>query len=247
MRKGGCRKVLPGCRRLARQSHPTTAYQSATLPQGRQASRCGGAGLLKPSRPPWMRKGGCRKAFPVCRCLALVRFTSIHLALNHFAAFASQLVVSPQGVQPSRCGGASGPILIARFYRGAPSESSQLVKSSAAPRSFYWCEAPILAPQAGPPKCGSAWFNFQFYQARESSDNPIANAFCRVAPSVRFRVLAIFFAGVFLRARVLSSRTCTAVQARFFFDPFFIKNLHMSARGVVAVGILKEKSRKPTS
>ena len=53
-----------------------------------------------------MRKGGCRKALPVCRCLALVRFTSIRLALNCFAAFARQLAVSPQGDQPSRCGGA---------------------------------------------------------------------------------------------------------------------------------------------
>jgi len=61
--------------------------------------------------------------------------------------------------------------------------------------------------------------------ARESSDNPILKAFCRVAPSVRFRDLAIFFAGVFLRANVLSSRTCSAVQARLFFDPFFITYL----------------------
>ena len=30
------------------------------------------------------------------------------------------------------------------------------------------------------------------YQARESSDNPILNAFCRVAPSVRFNVRAVF-------------------------------------------------------
>jgi hypothetical protein len=37
-------------------------------------------------------------------------------------------------------------------------------------------------------------------QARESSDNPILNAFCRVAPSVRFSDLAILLAGVFFRA-----------------------------------------------
>jgi hypothetical protein len=47
------------------------------------------------------------------------------------------------------------------------------------------------------------------------------NAFCRVAPSLRFRARAIFAAGVFLLANDLSSRTCTDVQARFFF-PFFI-------------------------
>jgi hypothetical protein len=60
-----------------------------------------------------------------------------------------------------------------------------------------------------------------FSQARESSDNPILNAFCRVAPSVRFRDLAILRAGVFFRAIVFSSRTCTDVQARLLF-PFFI-------------------------
>ena len=30
------------------------------------------------------------------------------------------------------------------------------------------------------------------YKARESRDNPILNAFCRVAPSVRFNVRAVF-------------------------------------------------------
>jgi len=58
--------------------------------------------------------------------------------------------------------------------------------------------------------------------ARESSDNPRLNAFCRVAPSVRFRVFAILFAGTFFLASDFSSRTCTDVQARFF-DPFFIR------------------------
>ena len=59
-----------------------------------------------------MRKDGCRKVLPGCHCLALVRFTSIRLALilfafSRFAAFARQLAVSPQGGQPNRCGGAS--------------------------------------------------------------------------------------------------------------------------------------------
>jgi hypothetical protein len=56
-------------------------------------------------------------------------------------------------------------------------------------------------------------------QARESSDSPMLNAFCRVAPSVRFRVRAIFPAGVFFRASDFKSRTCAVVQARLF-DPF---------------------------
>jgi hypothetical protein len=44
------------------------------------------------------------------------------------------------------------------------------------------------------------------------------NAFCRVAPSVLFNFLAIFDAGVFLRAIVFSSRTSPEVHARRFFD-----------------------------
>jgi hypothetical protein len=46
------------------------------------------------------------------------------------------------------------------------------------------------------------------------------SAFCRVAPSLRFNILAIFFAGVFLRASDFSSRTWAVVQARLF-DVFF--------------------------
>ena len=62
--------------------------------------------------------------------------------------------------------------------------------------------------------------------ARELSDTPKTDAFCRVAPSVRFSVLAIFEAGTFfLLASDLRSRTCTAVQGRLFFDRFFIANL----------------------
>ena len=58
--------------------------------------------------------------------------------------------------------------------------------------------------------------------ARLSSDSPRLNAFWRVAPSVLFNFLAIRPAGVFLRASVFSSRTCTDVHA-FLFDPFFMR------------------------
>ena len=53
-------------------------------------------------------------------------------------------------------------------------------------------------------------------QPRESSDNPRLNAFCRVAPSLRLRLLAIFLAGVLLRAADFNSRTSAFVQARLF-------------------------------
>jgi hypothetical protein len=54
------------------------------------------------------------------------------------------------------------------------------------------------------------------FQARESSDNPRLNAFCRVAPSVRFKALASFLAGVFFRAADFSSRRSAAVHERRF-------------------------------
>jgi hypothetical protein len=53
-------------------------------------------------------------------------------------------------------------------------------------------------------------------QARESRDSPRLNAFCRVAPSVRFKALAIFPAGVFFRAADFNSRTSADVHERRF-------------------------------
>jgi hypothetical protein len=55
-------------------------------------------------------------------------------------------------------------------------------------------------------------------QERASSDRPMLNAFCRVAPSVLRNRLAILPAAVFFFASVFNSRTSVAVQARRFFD-----------------------------
>ena len=55
------------------------------------------------------------------------------------------------------------------------------------------------------------------FQERESSESPMLNAFCRVAPSVLFSFLAILEAGVFLFAIDFSSRTSVEVHARRFF------------------------------
>ena len=68
-------------------------------------------------------------------------------------------------------------------------------------------------------------------------------AFCRVAPSVRLSVLAIFAADTFFRASDLRSRTCAAVQARFFFDPFFMTNLFSGYKGRVLVAGNKTKEK----
>ena len=70
---------------------------------------------------------------------------------------------------------------------------------------------------------------------RESSESPILNAFCRVAPSVLFNFLAIFVAGVFVFAIVLSPRTSVAVQARRFLDLAIEQSskFAMNAKGVL--------------
>ena len=70
-------------------------------------------------------------------------------------------------------------------------------------------------------------------------------AFCRVAPSVRFRDLAIILVDVFLLAIVFSSRTCAGVQERLFLDPFFITKLFSGYKGLVllARNQTKEKPR----
>ncbi len=72
------------------------------------------------------------------------------------------------------------------------------------------------------------------------------NAFCRVAPSLRFSVFAILFAGTFFLASVFSSRTCIDVQARLFFDPFFITNLFSRYVGRVLLAENQSKE-KPAS
>lgn len=60
---------------------------------------------------------------------------------------------------------------------------------------------------------------FAEYQ-RESNERPMLNAFCRVAPSLRFKVLAIFPAGIFFRADDFNSRISADVQERLL-DGFF--------------------------
>ena len=70
----------------------------------------------------------------------------------------------------------------------------------------------------------------------------MANAFWRVAPSVRFRVRAILAAGIFFRASVFSSRICTDVQGRLF-DPFFMRISMYESPVFVAGSRSKEKQQ----
>jgi hypothetical protein len=52
------------------------------------------------------------------------------------------------------------------------------------------------------------------FQVRVSNDTPRLNALYRVAPTVRFNVLAILAAWVFFRASVFNVRTSSFVHAR---------------------------------
>jgi hypothetical protein len=70
-------------------------------------------------------------------------------------------------------------------------------------------------------------------QVRMSSDRPILNAFCRVAPSVRFSLLAIRDAPFFWRAIVLKVRTCSAVHALRFVAFLAIEQLPVSKKIVL--------------
>jgi hypothetical protein len=75
------------------------------------------------------------------------------------------------------------------------------------------CEHQWKAPQTG-----GAWIAGRGSglpdQERESSDSPRLKAFCRVAPSVRFRVRAMLAARVFFLASVFNVRTSSDFHAR---------------------------------
>jgi hypothetical protein len=68
------------------------------------------------------------------------------------------------------------------------------------------------------------------------------NAFCRVAPSVRFSFLAILEAGVFRFAMVFNSRTSVDVHARRFFVLLAIEP-PFQMRQVVSLAGSKEKPK----
>jgi hypothetical protein len=82
-----------------------------------------------------------------------------------------------------------------------------------------------------------AFFSDRF-QTRESSDNPRVKAFCRVAPTVLFKVRAILSACVFCRANVFNVRTCSVVHARRF-DCLFI-NFLQDRKPVVTICLVEQ-------
>jgi hypothetical protein len=87
---------------------------------------------------------------------------------------------------------------------------------------------------------GGASKHWELISQRESSDNPMLNAFWRVAPSVRFNFSAILPAGVFLRAIVFRSRTCADVHARLFFP--FVMRISVYKRRSCSSTLIKRKA-----
>ena len=71
-----------------------------------------------------------------------------------------------------------------------------------------------MATKKSPAPRGAFYFVQTGY--RESSDSPRLKAFCRVAPSERFKVRAMIAARVFLRAIVFNVRTSDDVHERRF-------------------------------
>jgi hypothetical protein len=71
-----------------------------------------------------------------------------------------------------------------------------------------------MATKKSPAPRGAFYFVQTGY--RESSDSPRLKAFCRVAPSERFKVRAMLAARVFLRAIVFNVRTSDDVHDRRF-------------------------------
>jgi hypothetical protein len=68
-----------------------------------------------------------------------------------------------------------------------------------------------------PPRLSRNFYNDAGACLRLSSDKPILKAFCRVAPSVRFKARAIFAAWVLLRASLFNLRISSVVHARLLF------------------------------
>jgi hypothetical protein len=75
---------------------------------------------------------------------------------------------------------------VAGAEAGADADGGSGLEEKSRPRKREW---PFLV--AGK----QSWdFEVSIRQPRETSDNPMLNAFCRVAPSVRFSALAILAA-----------------------------------------------------
>jgi hypothetical protein len=116
---------------------------------------------------------------------------------------------------------------------------------AAAPRlaaHLQGAHAVAPAPKTGRRQTAQAWLLIKL-QERESSESPMLNAFCRVAPSVLRNFLAIFPAAVFFFASAFNSRTSVAVQARRFFDFLAINPPFQERQRVSLSGNRRKRNR----
>jgi len=103
--------------------------------------------------------------------------------------------------------------VIVRINDRGPFNKGQIIDlSPGAARQFGFSGVvPVTLDVVAAPQWGEAAGTYYSigarFQARESRDSPRLNAFCRVAPSVRFSVLAIVAAPVFFRASAFKVRT----------------------------------------
>jgi hypothetical protein len=132
-----------------------------------------------------------------------------------------------------------------RRLRVAEIRPDFVARSPCAARSRAGGKQKILRPAGRWAPAGvAAWNNPMSDEAqeRESSESPMLNAFCRVAPSVLFSFLAILDAGVFLFAMVFKSRTSPEVHARRFFVLLAIEP-PFQMRRVVSLAGAEEKPK----
>ena len=94
-------------------------------------------------------------------------------------------------------------MLALRIHAGGAEQQYRHWRLTKTPRTIGGFERPLR-------------FAGEKFRPAKSSDKPILNAFCRVAPTVRFNVLAIFAACVFFRASAFNVRTCAGVHSRRF-------------------------------
>ncbi len=132
-------------------------------------------------------------------------------------AFIALLYFKRLAARRAACGSRSAAMGLRRLSR----RSCTPIPSRSPCHRRRRCTARAPTSNVSPPsRCGPVSIDVcngcEWTQERESSESPMLNAFCRVAPSVRFSFLAIALAGVFLRAMVFSERTSVAVQARRF-------------------------------
>jgi hypothetical protein len=141
-------------------------------------------------RKPLTQEFHCRPGFPACRWRASDRTATERGLERGRLGWTGGSVSDPLGVNPSK----------------------PLVRMTG--RSADGFTTPLSATRLNSHHCVESGWARKGHYPRESKDTPNEKAFCLVAPTVLLSDLAILLAGVFCFARLFSSRTSVAVQAR---------------------------------